>query len=294
MEPSKSNTACTQPGSDSLGRAHTCCSGISWKAVIAGAFVSTSVALILISLGMGLGFSIVSPWPNKGVSATAIGVTSISWLIVTQAIAPSIGAYMAGRLRKKWIGVHTDEVFFRDTAHGFLVWAISLLLSFLLFISATTALISGTLKTGAMAASAGAGIAAAHIMPDDHPNPYLIDLLFRSPKNNTDISASKTEATRILINALKDKELPAADKTYLKEVIAHQLGISQNEAEKRIDQVMQQAQQAKITAQQMAETARKTAAHLSLWTFIALLIGAFCASYAATLGGRQRDCCEHS
>jgi hypothetical protein len=42
-------------------------------------------------------------------------------------------------------------------------------------------------------------------------------------------------------------------------------------------------------AKQAADTARKTAAHLSLWLFVALLSGAFFASLAATIRGRQRD-----
>ena len=49
------------------------------------------------------------------------------------------------------------------------------------------------------------------------------------------------------------------------------------------------ATEAKAAARQAADLARKAAAKLSLWTFVSLLAGAFCASYAATVGGRQRD-----
>ena len=38
-----------------------------------------------------------------------------------------------------------------------------------------------------------------------------------------------------------------------------------------------------------ADEARRAGAKSLLWTFVALLMGAFCASVAATVGGRQRD-----
>ena len=85
-------------------------------------FVSASLALILLSLGTGPGFSSLSPWSNLGASASTIGKAAIAWLIITQITASAMRGYLAGRLRTKWANVHT-EVYFRDTAHGFLVWA---------------------------------------------------------------------------------------------------------------------------------------------------------------------------
>src|SRR5580698_3024909 len=102
--------------------AHT--SGISWPAVIGGAFVSAALSLILICLGTGLGFSSVSPWTNSSASPSAIGAAAIIWLIFTQIAAFAFGGYVAGRLRTKWVDIHTDEVYFRDTAHGLLVWSV--------------------------------------------------------------------------------------------------------------------------------------------------------------------------
>lgn len=293
METTKSTVTQSSATTDCLGKSDAHCCGVSWKAVIAGAVVAAAVALILISLGMGLGFSIVSPWANKGVSATAIGVGTVVWLIVTQIVAPSVGGYLTGRLRSKWTDVHTDEMFFRDTAHGFLVWAVSLILSVSLLASATTSLIGGSVRMGAtMASTVGTSgpLPAPSGKRDEQPNAYLIDSLFRSPQTTTDINPSKAEIGHILANGLKQQELPAADKIYIRDLVAAKLGISQAEAEKRVTEFVNQAQQAKVEAQQMADAARKTAAHLSLWGFIALLMGAFCASYAATIGGRQRDC----
>ena len=105
----------------SVGRIEASASGVSWAAVAGGAFVAAALSLILLSLGTGLGFSAVSPWSNNGASAAAIGSGAIVWLILTQVLASALGGYLGGRLRTKWAGVHTDEVYFRDTAHGLLV-----------------------------------------------------------------------------------------------------------------------------------------------------------------------------
>ena len=104
-----------------------------------------------------------------------------------------------------------------------------------------------------------------------------------------DSSASRAEVGRIFANGMRQQNLAPADRTYLAGVIAARSGVSQAEAEQRVDQAMAQAKTAEAEAKQAADTARKAAAHLSLWTFLAFLIGAFCASYAATIGGRQRD-----
>src|ERR1700691_5426674 len=100
-------------------------SGVSWAAVIAGAFVAAAMALILLSLGTGLGVSSVSPWATSGASPGAIGAAAIVWLILAQILAFGLGGYVAGRLRVEWASVHTAVVYFGDTAHGLLVWAVA-------------------------------------------------------------------------------------------------------------------------------------------------------------------------
>src|ERR1700722_16934207 len=113
--------------------------GVSWPAVFAGAFVMGALALILTVLGGGIGLSSVSPWPSDAEEASRISVVAIVWLILVQLIASSIGGYLAGRLRTKWVTFPTHEVYFRDTAHGFAAWAVALLFSTVLFISYATA-----------------------------------------------------------------------------------------------------------------------------------------------------------
>ena len=252
-------------------------SGVSWPAVLAGAFAAAALWLILLALGTGIGLSSVSPWSNMGASASAIGIGAIVWLIVTQIIAAAIGGYLAGRLRTKWVNIHTDEVYFRDTAHGFLVWAVGLVITAAFLASAATSMVGGGAPLGAITSGKATTAQASD------PNAYFVDTLFRSvrPVNPNDASM-RAEAGSIFANALRQKDVPAPDKTYLGQLVAARTGLSQTDAEQRVSDVLTQARQA-------ADTARKAVAHSLYWTFLALLIGAFCASFAATIGGRQRD-----
>jgi hypothetical protein len=113
---------------------------VSWPAVIAGAFVATAISVVLLTLGSGLGFAALSPWPGRGVSVTTFAVSSAIWLIVTQWISSGVGGYIAGRLRTRWISTHTHEVFFRDTAHGLITWAVATVLVASVFASSMLSL----------------------------------------------------------------------------------------------------------------------------------------------------------
>ncbi|MFO0520199.1 MAG: hypothetical protein ACK515_07205 [bacterium] len=109
---------------------------VSWGAVFAGAAGAAALALILTLLGMGLGFSAVSPWASEGVSATTLGLSAVAWITLTQLLASALGGYLAGRLRTRWLQLHPDEVHFRDSAHGFLAWAVATLITAALLTSA--------------------------------------------------------------------------------------------------------------------------------------------------------------
>jgi hypothetical protein len=89
---------------------------VSWAAVVAGAVAAAALTLVLLAFGAGMGFSSVSPWGNSGVSTSTFQISAGIYLIVVAMLASTIGGFIAGRLRTKWVGVHTHEVFFRDTA----------------------------------------------------------------------------------------------------------------------------------------------------------------------------------
>ena len=157
-------------------------SAVSWAAIIAGAFVIVAVGLILLALGSGLGLSSVSPWANSGPSATTFGVYAAVWLIIVQWVSAALGGYITGRLRTKWVGVHTDEVYFRDTAHGFLAWAVAAVIMAAALSSAASSVVGNAVRaTGSVVSTAaqGAGAAAAQSRGVD-PMGYVIDTLFRS------------------------------------------------------------------------------------------------------------------
>ena len=163
-------------------------SAVSWGAIFAGAAAAAALSLVLLILGVGLGLSSVSPWSFEGVSKETFGWSSVIWLTFTALAASGLGGYLAGRLRTKWTQIHGDETYFRDTAHGFVSWAVATLLTAGLLTSA----IGGVLGTGAKVAGATAGAAAstagvaaagagsaAAAAPDGDLN-YWVDSLFRS------------------------------------------------------------------------------------------------------------------
>jgi hypothetical protein len=263
----------------SLPQSEAHSSGVSWAAVIGGAFVAAALSLILLALGAGLGLSSVSPWSNVGASGSSVGIAAIAWLIIMQIVSSAMGGYLAGRLRTKWATIHSDEVYFRDTAHGFLVWAVGLVITASFLASAAVSMAGGTTPiSGPTSATSGAE------GRNTDPNAYFVDALFRSGRTVTDPSDAMTraEAGRILSNGLRQNGIPQDDRSYLATLVTAKTGLSQSDSENRVSSVIDQAKAA-------ADSARKSAAHLSIWIFIALLIGAFSASFAGTIGGRQRD-----
>lgn len=282
-------------------------SAVSWGAIFAGAAAAAALSYILVILGFGLGLSSVSPWTNTGASATAIGVATIVWLTFTQIAASGLGGYLAGRLRVKWAGVHTDEVYFRDTAHGFLSWAVASLVVAAFLASAIGGVLSGGASIAGSVAS-GATQAAATAVPAitdvarDSNTGYFVDSLFRStasPAGTTPASPdgsardAQAEAAKIFAHSIASGSLSPADKQYLGQVVAARTGLAQAEAEQRVDaaytSMNQSIEAAKAKAKEAADQTRKVTAGLSLWMFISLLCGAFFGSLAATFGGRRRD-----
>jgi hypothetical protein len=267
----------------------TAASAVSWAAIIAGALASCALTLFLLALGAGLGFSMASPWPGSGISARTAALGTGLYLVVVAMLASTVGGYLAGRLRTKWVSVHTDEVFFRDTAHGFVAWALATLLSVSVLGASGLAVVSaGTLGASA-GLSQGAANAASRPGQASDPNASYVDTLFRTDPaagggaNAGDPAAAKAEVGRILASSLAGRgDLSAADRTYVTQVIAARTGVSQQEADKRLTDVTNQARAA-------ADAARKAAAKLSLWIAASMLIGAFAASLAAAEAGKLRD-----
>ena len=265
-----------QPGADT---GEPSVSGVSWPAVAAGAVVSCALTLVLLAFGIGLGLSVVSPWSGSGVSATTFKIGTGLYLIVIAMLSSSIGGYIAGRLRTRWTGVHSDEVYFRDTAHGFIAWAFASVLGAILLASPASSLIGG--------AASGVSQAATSAASQSGPMDGYVDTLLRSDApaaaNAGNAQDPRSEMTRLFTSSFRNGgELKTADKAYVSKVVAARTGLSQADADKRVNDVVTQVKSD-------ADAARKATAQLGFWLVASLLIGAFCASLAATEGGALRD-----
>jgi len=280
-------------------------SGVSWGAVFAGGVAAASVTLILLALGAGLGFSSISPWAGDSMSAAGLAVAAGIWLVVVQWLSSIVGGYVAGRLRTKWADHHSDEVFFRDTAHGFLAWGVATILMVGFTVYAGAAAVSGVASTVGSAASTAA---------ESPASAYALDQLFRTnpgaapagttaaPAGTTttetattttpaepaanaqpreDVSASRAEAGRILGRAVTGTG-DDADQAYLAQLVSQQTGLSPDEAKQRVEQVVASAKEA-------ADKARKASAYAAIITALTLMVGAFIAAVGGALGGRYRD-----
>jgi hypothetical protein len=267
-------------------------SGVSWGAVIAGGVTAAAISTILGIFGVGLGLASVSPFAGHGVNAATFTVMAAIWLIVVQWIASLFGGYMAGRLRTKWVAVHSDEVFFRDTAHGFLAWALGTLI-----VVGVLASVSGT------AAQTGAN-AAATLAQNNTAGKYYAEMLFRAPATGnaaptgsalgaaapaTNPQQAVSQAGTILAQDMAQGDVPSADQSYLAQLVAQTTGMSPADAQARVQQVVSAEKAAAAKARQVADASRKAASGAAIYTFVSLLIGAFIASVAGAIGGKLRD-----
>jgi hypothetical protein len=235
-------------------------SAVSWASIAAGAVAAAALTLPLLALGAGLGLSSVSPWADSGVSASTFKLVTGVYLVAVAVVSSAIGGYLAARLRTRWTGLHTNEVFFRDTAHGFITWAFATLLSAGVLGAATTHMASG--------AASGVGAAATQRV---NPSQLYVDQLFRATPGGPSAAAPANNMTRAEVLRLwssslgSNGDLAASDRTYVARLIASQTGMSQSDAENRVNAVIAQAKSD-------ADGARRAAAKLSFWLAAALLL----------------------
>ena len=268
-------------------------SATSWGAVVAGGVAAAAATLVLMLVGAGLGLTVVSPFSNEGISLETATVSTAIWLIVVQWLSALLAGYIAGRLRTKWVNLHTDEVFFRDTAHGFLAWALATLLVAGLLGSTISAMIgTGVQAASDVASGAAIGGAAAAASDDGNMTGYFVDALLRPADPARPVEGgdqASAEVSRILLAAAASGEMEADDRAYLEKLVAARTGLTPADAKARVDAVLKRADEAAQQAKQAAETARKAGATFALVGALSLFIGAFIASAAAALGGRLRD-----
>ncbi len=253
-------------------------STLSWGAVVAGAVASAAITLLLLALGVALGLSVVSPWSDQGVSASTFSVGAGLFMLAVAMLSSTVGGYLAGRLRARWSGLHEKEIYFRDTAHGFVTWALATLFSVAVLGAAMTHLVAGAAPNITPAVMAAA--------PSDASD-LLVDAMFRpEPTANSlvrlDSPTFRDEVKRTAATGLRGGGLSPADRTYLARIVAARTGLDQASAEQRVDAVVTQA---KATA----DKARKAAAKFAMWLTAAMIAGAVFAMLGAVEGGYLRD-----
>lgn len=261
-------------------------SAVSWGAIFAGGAAAAAVAVLLTILGAGLGLAVASPWAGHGASPMGFTVMAAIWLIIVQWVASFFGGFLAGRLRTKWVGVHSDEVAFRDTAHGFLAWSIALLLTF------------GSLSLAGLGAVDAAGKTAGAAGKMSAADNYYVTELFKPAMGGTSLGVSvpgatpqqmRQDATVILERSAVTGQVSEDDRSYLATLVASATGLDPSAAAARVDAVIGEEQAGLAQVKRMADEARKSASGAAIYTFFAGLIGAFIAAVAGLVGGRLRD-----
>jgi hypothetical protein len=257
-----------RPGADDAGPAGAA-STVSWGAVLAGAAVAAAVSLLLFALATGLDLAALSS-TNRATPDAWFTVIAAVALIVAQWIPASLGGYITGRLRTRWIGTHTHEVFFRDSAHGFLTWCVA---------------------TVFMASGLGSGLAssASHLTGADrsggaaaHTAQPSVFTAQPGAFGQAPLSASVPMHSELVVpDGPTLADVLDTDRTHVARPAAT-LGADPEPGDARRPEWDRLAWQA-------SDAERRDAAAISILTALSMLVGACIASVSAALGGRMRD-----
>jgi hypothetical protein len=271
---------------------------LEWGPVILGALGATAVSVVLLTFGAALGLSAVSPYPYAGLSARASAVLAGTYTALVMVGAFAVGGYLAGRLRTPWPAGVEAEQHFRDGAHGFGVWAVGVVIGACLVAGGAGAAMKAAVQSTTVVAAAGAAGAAnnpGRVSLD--PTVYAADRLL-APNLTPAGPVTPAIATRADLAApmartfavgLRDGQLAPRDRTYLAQLVMQQTGLSQADAEKRVDDTFAELKAAEMQARAAAETARKAALIAAFVAAATLAVGCAAACAGAALGARHRD-----
>jgi hypothetical protein len=281
----------TQVGTPMAARTDTVSpSFVEWSAVLAGAVLAAALSFVFLTFGAAIGLSATSPWPNSGVSVKVVASLAIFWALAQQIGSLMAGGYVAGRMRTRWHETG-HEAEFRDGLHGGLVWAVGVLISALL-VFATAGLAARTAAdlVGKAASSSDAMdvVIDAMLRPTaaqagPPPAPAGAAAPPRRAASNTPVGdETRAEISRILAASVTKGSLSTENRTYLAQLVAQRTGLSQQEAERRVDAAVTAAREA-------ADKARRAAALTGFVTAAGLILSFGAAWWAALKGGQHRD-----
>lgn len=268
---------------------------VEWGAVLAGAFLAAAISFVLLTFGTAIGLSATSPWPNSGASAKLLATLAVLWAMMQQIGAFMAGGYVAGRMRARWHEPTQHEVEFRDGLHGGLVWAVGIVIGAALAMATAGA----AAKTGVDVASKAAGVAA---LSSSDPTDAVVDTMLRPttvaqatgaptppaaaagtpPARARNADETRSEMSRVLASAVASGSLSDQNRNYLAQIVAQRTGLSQQEAERRVNEAFTAAREA-------ADKARKAAILTGFVTAASLIISFGAAWWAAMRGGQHRD-----
>jgi hypothetical protein len=258
---------------------------LEWTAILGGAVLAAAISTLLAAFGSAIGLSMASAEPSRSAGTVAFAIAAGLWAIWITVSANFAGGYLAGRMRRPAGDASDHERHVRDGAHGLVVWAVGALIVTMLATSSITSAVK-TAVTGAAAASGGA---AALVTQQADPMGSALDSVMRSTGQAQPTASEREEATRIFVTGLTSGKLEQADRDYIASRFAARMNIPQPEAQKRVDDAFAKLNQAKETAKQAAERARKTAVVAAFITAAVLLLGLVVAWFAAQMGGKHRD-----
>lgn len=268
------------PGSTAEGGSY-----LEWSPILGGAVLSAAISTIMAAFGSAIGLSLVSAETGRSTSMMALAIAGALWALWITVSACGAGGYLAGRMRKPLSDGSSHERGVRDGAHGLVVWAVgALLVAFI-----TSSSLMGAARTAASGAAAVASGAGSLVSQQADPLASALDTVMRSNGATPPTQGEREEASRILVRSLASGSLDAGDREYVASRMATRMNIPQAEAEKRIDGAYARLNEAKETAKQAAEKARRTGIIVAFLTAAVLLVGAAAAYLAAMLGGSHRD-----
>jgi hypothetical protein len=284
---------------------------LEWGPVVAGAIAAAAISFLLLSFGAAVGLSLTSPWPDSGVRLWVVALAVGWWAVAVQVASFAAGGYLAGRMRTPWPATG-DEAEFRDNAHGFMVWAVGVLVGALLIAMTGAATLRTAVQTTGMVAAGAAGGASAALSMT--PADYAVDLLLRpsaqpgtpaggtpaggtpspaAPGRDTTRDASdqglRAEAARIFTATIRNREFSARDRDYLVGVVQTRTGLPEAEARARVDAAVNEARDVEIKLRRQADQARRAAVVTGFIAAASLLISLVVACFTAGIGGRHRD-----
>ena len=258
---------------------------LDWSAIFGGAVLATAVTAILTAFASAIGLSMVSADTSESSSAWVLSLAAGLFAVWMAICANFAGGYLAGRMRRPARDASAHERDVRDGANGIVVWA----LGSLLVLGLVSSGIGNLARTAGAAASSVASGAASLVQMQGNPLETAVDSVMRTTGQTAPTQEERQETTRIFTNAVASDQLPAADRDYIASRIAARSNIPQPEAHQRVDQAYSQLQQAKATADEAAERARRAGVITAFMSAAVLLLGAAVAWFAAQRGGSHRD-----